>query len=562
MAAPRTTAGSQRRRGGFAQDAILALVTFAAYAPSLRGGTIWDDEFLTTRNPYLAFDKLDVLLKSDLWIASAKEEASGYYRPLAGLSYAVNRWIGGNEAISYHAGNILLHVLVVIALHRLLRMLAPSRVAAPFALAAFFALAPVGSEAVCWLAGRFDLLATLFILLMIHLHARGRPILTALAFACAMLTKETSIVAPLILALYDVLHRRFRLSLAGVYASFAGIAIGYFALRHAVGMAPVGASVLSGAALRGWVWLVGLVLGATATITYPATFRAFHDPGWTMTAIGAGIIALVTLLLFVFRERARLRVVLFGWLWALAALTPVGLMSPRLAQIGDRYAYLALAGFAILATGLIDALSRRWRVLAWSMVAAIGMLTVVRVGMLESRIDDWHDEERFFTRELARDPSRYFAALLLGEKRAKEGRYEEAEALFLEARRMSWSYRVHVGLCYVYLNEERYAEAVSSCDRAIEGNPIDVRARVNHGHAELGLHHPKRALRDAAMAIEQKPSYAEAHFVRAIALAQLGDVASARQEAEIVLQLNPRHSGARMLASQLAEPRPHPPPRP
>ena len=74
----------------FVWPTALALAVFAAHARSLRAQPIWDDEFLTIRNENLASLRgVGKLLTSDIWSSSSIGTASGYYRPLASLSYAL-----------------------------------------------------------------------------------------------------------------------------------------------------------------------------------------------------------------------------------------------------------------------------------------------------------------------------------------------------------------------------------------------------------------------------------------------------------------------------------------
>src|SRR5438552_1955090 len=74
---------------------------------------------------------------------------------------------------------------------------------------AVFALHPIAVESIGWLSARFDLLATLFALVALHCHLaaprRGwlRPA-ELLAFAAALLSKESAIVLPLVALALDV----------------------------------------------------------------------------------------------------------------------------------------------------------------------------------------------------------------------------------------------------------------------------------------------------------------------------------------------------------------------
>jgi hypothetical protein len=121
---------------------------------------------------------------------------------------------------------------------------APATDAIALALAAIFAVHPANSEAVLWASDLSGLGATACLLAVVLLHASDAPRpRTALAIGVLTLTaalfKESGVLAPGLMALYDVLLRprggrrsMHALAYAGAIAALAA----YFALRvHALG---------------------------------------------------------------------------------------------------------------------------------------------------------------------------------------------------------------------------------------------------------------------------------------------------------------------------------------
>lgn len=536
----------------------------ATYGPAFGLSTVWDDEFLTTRNPYLgSLVGLWRVLTSDLWIASAKEEPAGYYRPLGSLSLAVDRLVGGNSAGSYHAGNVLLHAAAAVLLLRLGRALLPRRPWLAAALALSFALAPIASEAVCWLSGRYDLLGTIFCLLALLAHVRKKPAAALLAYAAAIFTKEPFLVLPAVLVLDDLVARRRPLGAAaaktGAYAAVAGL---YFVARAAARVpgGTVSGALLSGAALRAYVRCVGLYGATFLRLEGPSIFHVYRDLGAGAAVAGGVVLAAVTALLgrMAWRyPRSGYRAAFLGWLVVLVSLVPVGLSAPRLFQTGDRYAYFAVAGAMLALGGLIDRAACTRPLEGTLATACLVVFAALGVGPLERRIGDWHDEETLFSRELARDPSRYWAEELLGELYARSGRLDEAEPLLRSARaKTSSPWRIDVALCFVYLNTGKPAAAITSCNAALETNPNDPRALTNRGTARLALRDAPGALVDADRAIAVKPHYAKGFYLRAKALYALGRLEEARDAATSALTYEPKLEGARRLLAEI-EGEPH-----
>src|SRR5688572_14685879 len=144
-------------------------------------------------------------------------------------SYALC-WAFGGASWPFHVFNLLLH-LVNIELVLRLAVAANSKARGPFAFTPaltpaltpaaiasglLFALHPIQTEAITYVSGRSSSLATSFVLIALLFHAHGvrseqrryRLVAAPLAFALAILTKETSAVLPLGLLLWDALIER------------------------------------------------------------------------------------------------------------------------------------------------------------------------------------------------------------------------------------------------------------------------------------------------------------------------------------------------------------------
>ncbi|HEV2688343.1 MAG TPA: hypothetical protein VGV35_07305 [Bryobacteraceae bacterium] len=135
----------------------------------------------------------------------------GFYRPLSNASMRLTGAGAGSNPIYWHSAAIALHAVNSMLVFWLASVLRLSRAAAWFA-AALFALHASHPEAVVWIAARYDLLATLFVLLCLVLFVRswdvagGRALLyrsvSLVAMAAAFLSKESSYTVPLLLLLF------------------------------------------------------------------------------------------------------------------------------------------------------------------------------------------------------------------------------------------------------------------------------------------------------------------------------------------------------------------------
>ena len=120
-------------------------------------------------------------------------------RPLTYLTFWLNYQTGGQDALGYHALNLLLHLGAVLLAYECLRRLLPERAA--LVAAALFAVHPLQAEAVDYVWGRSIVLAALLCFAALLCWITGRPWAAVAWFAAALLAKEECAAFPLVLAM-------------------------------------------------------------------------------------------------------------------------------------------------------------------------------------------------------------------------------------------------------------------------------------------------------------------------------------------------------------------------
>lgn len=136
----------------------------------------------------------------------------GFFRPLGFVSFALDAKLGRINAAVWHASSLAMHTANSVLVLFLARRLGASALAAGFA-GALFAVHGINPEAAVWIAGRFDLLATFFLLsgLLLFALAGVRLTLHAAALTCfalAALSKESAFIFPLLAAGWAVQKRQ------------------------------------------------------------------------------------------------------------------------------------------------------------------------------------------------------------------------------------------------------------------------------------------------------------------------------------------------------------------
>jgi hypothetical protein len=405
----------------------VSLLTAAAFGHALRVGFVGDD--------VLILDHIERLGGLRDVTGFFRLDYFGYYRPLAFLSHALDWHVWRQNAGGFHLTNLVLHGAngaLVFVLARRLTTAAGAAIAT-----VLFVLHPSNHEAVFWIAGRFDLLATFWSLAALLLvTSRGGPAYVggAACFAIALLSKESALALPPIVAAHDVFRTRAGWTVVvRRQVPLVAIAAGYAALRTLAGLDAAGGpgrlpkSLALAAGLGLLVWLaykdwtrvagrvatrrglaaaVGAValMGVAAAAAAPngafareklsfASFALFYlvspvvsltppwylDPTTTVywSAGLSGLVLTAALAVLAWRRLLADGTALFLVAFLLASLVPVSSMTE-----GKRYLYLASAGVAILAGYVVERLSASWRRVALVAVAAVLIVSGWQVRLL------------------------------------------------------------------------------------------------------------------------------------------------------------------------------------
>jgi hypothetical protein len=155
------------------------------------------------------FAQIGKVLAGDLSVVWGREHG-GFFRPVFILSYLIDTKIWGARPFGFHLTNIVFHSLNAFLTYILslrivdhLNLSGRTRRMISTGAGALFLLHPSHSEAVTWISGRADVLATFFCLasLLSYLaYARSGRVsqltLSLVCFAIALLAKESAICLP------------------------------------------------------------------------------------------------------------------------------------------------------------------------------------------------------------------------------------------------------------------------------------------------------------------------------------------------------------------------------
>jgi tetratricopeptide (TPR) repeat protein len=369
----------------------LALLAATVYANSLRGPFLFDDLASIPENP-------SIRQLSTAWFPPNRGEAvSG--RPLVNVTYAIDYAVAGTDVTAYHVTNLAIHVACALLLFAIVRRTYDDAAVA-FACAAIWMVHPLETEAVDYLSARTESAMALCLLLTLYAAIRGWTIAAVTACAAGMACKETMVVAPLLVVLYDVrrTYRSWRAAWHERRALWLGLASTWIVLAMLIASAPrahsagfqdggVATYALNQAAMiaryiRLFIWPSALVLD----YGFPRPLRVAD------VALALALIAALGLwLAFAWRRHGRIAFLLT---WFFLTLAPASSFVPVLTEVGaERRMYVPSMALVVLAVTLAWSRVRAWpRIAALvcaAVVIALGAQTVARNREYASALTMW-----------------------------------------------------------------------------------------------------------------------------------------------------------------------------
>jgi len=529
---------------------VIVILVLAVYGNAFTAGfRRWDDPMLITENPAIRG-----LTPRAVWGLLSRAN-QGTYLPLRVLSYAVDYRIWGLHPFGYHATNVLLHAINCVLVYQFALIVLGRRSGALIA-AMMFAVHPVHTEGVTWASGRKEGLCGLFFFCSLLAYARvgegGRVRLGAYvacwaAMVCAMLSKGTAVVLPAVFVLYDLFFRRSVIgrkarSLAAHYGPFWFTALALAALHVWVGKS-AGAiheyhgtgpwsNFLTMCKAFAWYWgLQTLPIHLCARYHFPPVLSALAP--WALA--GFVVVGAFVLTALALRRTAGG----FALWWMPLTLLPVLNIVPISMPIAERYLYVPLAGYCLLAALVVGGgRGHAHRVVMCAVLLCYAALSVQRNWA-------WHSGEGLWGQTVRKFPTCVDALGNLAAVEFRAERFRTADALLRRSSKVRPDNAdIHASLGKVLRKLGRGEEAIAALREAARLDPNDAGI-----FATLGLVlKERRDLRGARAAYERALSLDDempsVHNNFGVLLADLGDRTNAREHYLRAIDLDPDHASA------------------
>ena len=495
---------------------IVAAVVFEVYGPALRGPFLLDDTYL----PFARPGAEDTPLR--YWLIGV--------RPLLMFTYWINLKWSGQDPISYHVVNVVLHIIngwlvFAIALRILAKLdvdLWHRRALAAFG-AALFLVHPLQTEAVSYVASRSETLSIFFAYLAFAVFLwrprdeiswlRSGAILVLLAAAST--TKEHTLALPAVLLLTDYfwnpgfslrgIWRNWRLYIPMVLVAAAGGSFVLTVLRRSssAGFNVRGVTWLSyfDTQCRAiWVYIGKFILPVNQNVDYTGSFPFSQS----ISSHGAifGFLGLLAVSVAAWLYRRRFPLASYGWFVFLIFLAPTSSFVPIQDPLVERRLYLPFVGLVFVVLEFL----RRWKAARRVLVAVLSLVIAAEAWAAWQRNQLWGDKIAMWQDAAAKSPDsvrprfqlakayfdlgqfgpavdEYAKASQIGRPKsdllvdwgialAYEGRNDEALQKLQQALGHDHTAYVLSQIAMVDGRAGRYADALAALDEAEKINPL------------------------------------------------------------------------------------------
>jgi tetratricopeptide (TPR) repeat protein len=501
---------------------LITALGLAVYANSLNGEFLWDDDYLIKQNIYIKNPaRISKLFTEQIGAGSGVPSNS--YRPLQMLTYMLDYSLWKLNVRGYHLVNMLLHILAALSLFWLINLLFKDRLLALGA-SLFFIAHPIQTEAVSYISGRADPLALLFLLLAFIFYLK-RIKFMLFAFILALLSREASLIFPLLLLLYHfIFNKKFKLK---PFLPILTVSFVYVVLRLTVLSFPLpikANNVIPNAFQRLPAFFVAvpqyirlLFLPFNLHMEYGQKIFSYLEPKAIL-----GLIILSVLIIYAIRKRSEQRLVCFSIFWFLICLLPVSNIYFINAYMAEHWLYLPSIGFFLILAKGLTSLYKVERLRVYTICLGLSLLAFYsHLTIQQNRY--WREPKAFYERLIKYAPDSQRVYLNLANIYLAEGDKEHAARLYKKTIELDPDYaEAYNNLAVIYCQTGKKGKALGLFKKALEINPLyaDAMNNLANAHRESGRTRQAIALYKKAMAIA--PNYLEPYVNLGIEYFRIG----------------------------------------
>jgi len=454
---------------------------FFIYLNSINGPFILDDNFLIVENNHIKSpSKFYLVFREDM--GAGADYTYNYYRPIFTTTLITDYALYKLNPAGFHITNILLHILTGFALCWLIYLLFNNKILS-YISGILFLVHPIQTEAVAYISGRADILAGLFTILCFCFYAlfnkekKPEDYFSMLScFICALLSKENSIVIPVLFLLYHYIFKT-KASLQTFIPILATTII--YILLHQI-IINTSSHISLQSIYAGTLYFFKSLPIYSKLIIAP--FGLHYDYGkpaliFKSPEIILGFALSIVLILIFYAKRKTNRLLSFSIIWFLITLTPSLNFYPTSYYMAEHYLYLPIVGFVLVISNfLYNAYIKNKQ----ATIVCIYIIFIFYSALTVQQNKYWKNPVAFYKRILQYNPKSIRAYNNIANFYARNKNYKEAftyykKALAINPRLANIYY--NIGETYKIIGEKE--KATIAYKKALAINPYYIEAYYN-----------------------------------------------------------------------------------
>ena len=392
------------------------------YANTLKNDFVFDDESVVQSNTSIT--SLSNIPKFFTAEEGFHKVIGRYFRPVVSTTYTIDYALWGLNPVGFHLTNILINLVCCLLLFALLKNLFGKYnygIEAAFIGALLFASHTIHTEAVSWISGRTDSLATLFFFASFLFYIREKKtedsakvkfdkyiILSLLFYIFGLLSKEMVVTVPVIIFLYDFVFKGRSLkdilkNRILIYVWFISVTLIYLLVRYLV--------LKDVPERETYMYFYGkdfLTAFLTMVKTIPLYFKLmifpisllYHYNGvlpYSNSILDMDVILSLVFILFLLASAYYLfkkhSTVSFAILFFLTSLIPVMNIIPSMNFMAERFLYISSFSLAVIASYLLIKFPQKKKILTILFAVLICVYSVLTF----LRNKDWKDNDTLYS---------------------------------------------------------------------------------------------------------------------------------------------------------------------
>lgn len=463
---------------------LIGVIGFFVYLNVLNGDFIWDDDVYIRYNTHItSYSYLPSVFSERMADGYIGRIPSGnFYRPLQKILYIVGHSLWGMQPFGYRLLNVILHIAVALCFYWLITLIFSDQILAWMA-ALLYVVHPVHVEAIGNMSGTQDPLSSVFVLLALIFYLKTDRslriscyLITFFCFLGALLSKENSIVLPLILLLYHYVCKKKVKPM--LFLSLAGLSVLYLVIRvTALDCLPVEAGKASQMMARIPVFFAALI-NYIRILFFPLHLRVHYGDvlfKFSDTKVLLGILFFISVLWYAVKNREKDRFFLFAAGWFFIFLMPLANIYPvNDSFMKEHWLYLPSIGFFLIVSRLLltwcrDKKLKNLGVISFAVLLLFYSFCTIRLN------NYWSDPFTFFKRSLRYSPDYAVFYNELGIECEKRGLFKEALVFYQKALVKNRRYiDPYFNVSRSLIREGRYAEAAGLFKQLLKNDPENL----------------------------------------------------------------------------------------